>query len=130
MFMLMFYMIGINAIDLFGAKKSDVSGGRLEYKREKTGRLYSVKIEPEAWRIIKKHEGKDYLVDVMENYGYYKDFLHRMNDALRKIGGLERAGKGGKKVRTPLFPNISSYWRRHINSSYLLKTRNLQRLSA
>ena len=113
MFMLMFYMIGINAIDLFGAKKSDVSGGRLEYKREKTGRLYSVKIEPEAWRIIKKHEGKDYLVDVMENYGYYKDFLHRMNDALRKIGGLERAGKGGKKVRTPLFPDISSYWSRH-----------------
>lgn len=112
-FMLMFYMIGINAVDLLNAKKSDVVNGRLEYKRSKTGRLYSVKIEPEAMLIINKYAGDKYLIDVMENYGYYKDFLHRMNDSLRKIGEMERMGRGGKKVRTPLFPELSSYWSRH-----------------
>ena len=48
MFLLMFYLLGINAADLFLAKKTDVVNGRLEYKRAKTGKLYSVKIEPEA----------------------------------------------------------------------------------
>lgn len=113
MFMLMFYLIGINAADLFGAKKSDVSHGRLEYKRSKTGRLYSVMIEPEAWEIIRRYEGENYLLDVSDNYANYKDFLHRMNDALRKIGPMERRGLGGKKIRTPMFPDISSYWSRH-----------------
>ena len=112
-FMLMFYLIGINAIDLLNAKKTDVVNGRLEYKRSKTGRLYSVKIEPEAMNIIDRYAGDEYLIDVMENYGYYKDFLHRMNDSLRKIGEMERIGRGGKKVRTPLFPELSSYWTRH-----------------
>lgn len=112
-FMLMFYLIGINAIDLLNAKKTDVVNGRLEYKRSKTGRLYSVKIEPEAMNIIDRYAGDEYLIDVMENYGYYKDFLHRMNDSLRKIGEMERIGRGGKKVRTPLFPELSSYWSRH-----------------
>lgn len=112
-FMLMFYLIGINAVDLFNAKKNGIVNGKLEYKRSKTGRLYSVKVEPEAMDIIKRYEGKEYLIDVMENYKNYKDFLHRMNDSLRKIGIMKRVGRGGKKVRTPLFPELSSYWSRH-----------------
>ena len=44
----MVYMIGINAADLFMAKKKDVINGRLEYKRAKTGKLYSIQITPEA----------------------------------------------------------------------------------
>ena len=49
-FMLMFYLIGINAVDLLNARNSDVVNGRLEYKRAKTGKLYSILIEPEAWK--------------------------------------------------------------------------------
>lgn len=114
MFMLMFYLIGINAADLFRAKKSDVINGRLEYKRAKTGKLYSIKIEPEAQEIIDKYSGSgEYLLNVMDAYGDYKDFLHRMDVSLKQIGGLERVGRGGKKVRTPAFPDLSSYWCRH-----------------
>ena len=36
-FMLMFYLIGINGIDLFHVKQ--ITDGRIEYKREKTGKL-------------------------------------------------------------------------------------------
>lgn len=112
-FMLMFYMIGINAIDLFHAKDSDVVDGRLEYKRSKTGKLYSVLIQPEAQAIIDKYKGKNYLLNVLDEYKNYKDFLHRMGDALKDIGPMERKGLGGKKIRHPLFKDISSYWARH-----------------
>ena len=49
----------------------------------------------------------------MDEYRNYKDFLHRMGIGLKQIGKLERKGLGGKKIRTPLFPDLSSYWTRH-----------------
>ena len=113
MFMLMFYLIGINAADLFLAKPDQVVNGRLEYKRAKTGRLYSVLIQPEAQEIINKYRGKKYLINIMDEYKDYRNFLHRMGIALKEIGELKRVGRGGKKVREPLFPDISSYWSRH-----------------
>ena len=113
MFMLMFYLIGINAADLFLARPGGVVNGRLEYRRAKTGKLYSVRIEPEAQEVLDRYRGREFLLDVMDEYGNYKDFLHRMNLNLRQIGEFKRAGLGGKKVRTPLFPELSSYWSRH-----------------
>ena len=110
-FMLMFYLIGINAIDLFNAEK--LNGNRLEYRRSKTSRLYSIKVEPEAMQIIERYKGETHLLDIMDNYANYKDFLHRMNDNLRRIGKVERKGLGGKKYISPFFPEISSYWSRH-----------------
>lgn len=113
-FMLMFYLIGINATDLFGAKKSDVVNGRLEYKRAKTGKLYSIKIEPEALEIINRYAGEgDYLLNVSDVYANYKDFLYRMNISLQQIGEMKRVGRGGKKIRNSAFPGMSSYWTRH-----------------
>ena len=113
MFMLMFYLIGVNAADLFNAKRSALVNGRFEYKRAKTGKLYSIKVEPEAQDIIEKYKGKDYLLNIMDEYGNYKDFLHRMGIGLKQIGETERKGLGGKKSRNPLFPDLSSYWSRH-----------------
>lgn len=113
MFMLMFYLIGINAADLFLAKPEDLDNGRLEYKRAKTGKLYSIKVEPEAIEIIDRYKGKGYLLNIMDEYKDYKNFLHRMGIALKEIGVMERVGRGGKKVREPLFKDLSSYWSRH-----------------
>lgn len=113
MFMFMFYLIGVNAADLFNAKHSALVNGRFEYKRAKTGKLYSIKVEPEAQAIIEKYKGKDYLLNIMDDYGNYKDFLHRMGIGLKQIGETERKGLGGKKSRNPLFPDLSSYWARH-----------------
>lgn len=47
-FMLIFYLIGINTIDLLNLTECDIVNGRVEYRRKKTGKLYSVRIEPEA----------------------------------------------------------------------------------
>ena len=76
MWLLMFYLIGIEAIDLFSIKKEQFEGGRLLYTRAKTGTLYSIKVEPEAMEIINKYSGKgEYLLCVRDNYKNYKDFL-------------------------------------------------------
>lgn len=63
--------------------------------------------------IINKYRGKTHLLDILDDYSNYKDFIHRMNLGLKKVGKLERKGLGGKKYITPLFPGISSYWARH-----------------
>lgn len=113
MFMLMFYMIGINAVDLFNAKKDAVTNSRMEYTRAKTKRLYSIKIEDEALELIRKYEGRTFLLNIMDERANYVDFLHRMDKALKQIGPTIRQGLGGKKFRTPLFPELSQYWCRH-----------------
>ena len=112
-FMLMFCLIGINGADLLMAEKDALKNGRIEYKRAKTGKLYSIKVEPEAEAIINRYKGKKYLLNIMDEYVDYKNFLHRMGIALKEIGELKRVGRGGKKVRKPLFPDLSSYWSRH-----------------
>lgn len=58
MFVLMFCLIGINAVDLFNAPADAVTDGRLEYTRAKTHKPYSVKVEPEAAALIEKYRGK------------------------------------------------------------------------
>lgn len=110
--MLMFYLIGINGIDLFHLK--GITDGRIEYKREKTGKLYSIKVEPEAMEIINRYKGKEYLLNILEDNNYnYRKYMTAMNRGLQKLGDFERKGLGGKKIRDVLFPQITSYWARH-----------------
>lgn len=111
MFMLMFYLIGINAVDLFTAKKEQLIDGRLYYKRRKTGKPYSIKVQPEAMAIIKKYEGKNYLLSPMDRYSYYKDYLQHMNRALATLGQVYTTSS--KKIGDPIFPKLSTYWSRH-----------------
>ncbi|WP_321331943.1 site-specific integrase [uncultured Bacteroides sp.] len=111
MFMLMFYLIGINPVDLFQLK--EIRNNRIEYHRAKTGKLYSIEILPEARQIINKYQGEGYLLNILDTWNNYKDFAHRMNINLKQIGEVERVGLGGKKIRTALFPDITIYHARH-----------------
>ena len=95
-FILMFYLMGINAVDLLMATPSQVVDGRLEYKRHKTGTLYSIKLEPEALEIINRYKGKNHLLKFCDKGQDYKHFLRRMNMSLNE-----------------LIPNCSTYYARH-----------------
>ena len=110
LFMLDFFLIGINMVDLLNAKT--ITDGRLEFSRAKTKRLYSIKVEPEAQEIIDKYRGKEFLLNVLDGGKNYHDFLQRMNLNLKRIGSVEYS-QNGKKTITPLFPDLSSYWARH-----------------
>lgn len=113
MFILMFFLCGINAVDLLNARPNAIQNGRLEYVRAKTHKPYSVKIKPEAMHIIEKYRGIDHLLCIMDNCSSYLDWLRRMDRAMKKIGPYVRSGRGGKKIYSPLFPDISQYWCRH-----------------
>lgn len=113
LFFLMFYLIGINAADLLPAKRRQVRNGRLEYERAKTYKQYSIKIEPEAQRLIDKYKGKDHLLKFCDEHTDYKYILQRMSKVLKTIGPYEVKGRGGKHHHDPLFPELSQYWCRH-----------------
>lgn len=110
MFKLSFYLIGINIVDLCKLKRVD--GGRIEYIRSKTHRLYSIKVEPEALEIINRYKGKDWLLDPLDRYDNYKQYARRLNGALQSIGEVEIGKQGAKKIK-PLYKKISTYWVRH-----------------
>ena len=113
LFMLDFYLIGMNIGNLLLLTENNVVNGRIEYYRNKTNKLISIEIPVEAKEIIDKYKGKEYLLDVMDVYSDYRYFVKRMNTALKQIGETTRSGLGGKKDRKPLFPELSSYWARH-----------------
>lgn len=118
LFMLSFYLCGINASDLLMCKT--LTNGRLVYKRNKTGRLYSIKVEKEAMDIINKYRGKEYLLNPLDNGRRYTTYLYNWNSALKKIGRHEIVkdcvGKLRKKKCHPIFGDdfqISTYTARY-----------------
>lgn len=122
-FKLTFYLIGINPADILSCTDDNVVEGRLLYRRKKTGRLYSIRIEPEALEIIKKYRGKERLVNFSEKMKSYKQFIGKANKGLKTIGPISKIKNLNKKpndfqkeyhkVYNGIFPSISLYWARH-----------------
>ena len=112
MFKLMFMLIGINTVDIHRLK-SISKEGRIEYKRAKTGRLYSIRVEPEAMELIERYKGEKGLLCIADRWSNSQNFRHQCNKALQRIGEMERKGRGGKKIITSEFPEITTYWARH-----------------
>lgn len=122
MFKLMFFLIGINTVDLWGLQK--ITGeGRIEYKRAKTHRLYSVKVEPEAMEIIERYKGVNGLLSIADRWSDHRNFRHQMNNAIQYIGVERNRGgrlKGGAAKSNKLigksegkWAEVSTYWARH-----------------
>lgn len=113
MFKLSFLLIGINLMDMYHLK--EIKNGRIEYKRAKTHRPYSIKVEPEAMEIIERWRGKDNLLCVADRWSGktgQKNFTVRLNTELKKIGPHTKQKNRSVKIK-PLFTDISSYWARH-----------------
>ena len=110
-FKLQFMLIGINTVDLCNLK--EVEDGRITFYRAKTNRLYSIKVEPEAMEIINRYRGENQLLYMLDRCPDHNEFTRKINEALKKVGPVKRVGLGGKKIYSPLFPKISTYWARH-----------------
>ncbi len=120
-FKLTFYLIGINLADLTCLRSID--DGRITYKRKKTGRIYNIKVEPEALEIINRYKGREYLLNIAETFKTYKSFTCKCNRGLQSIGKASMIANeeytiGSQKhkyhiLREPSFPGLSLYWARH-----------------
>jgi len=101
-YMLSFYLCGINAVDVYNLTMDDITNGRINYNRSKTkGRrkdhaFISLKIIDEAKPILEKYIGK-----LSIRYSSY--------------GGLDTAlSQGMKKLRQLTgISNLTIYWARH-----------------
>lgn len=112
MFVLSFMLLGINMVDLHRLREVTCDG-RVEFRRAKTHRLYSVKVEPEAMAIIERWRGRSGLLCVADRWSDHRNFGNQMNAALRAIGAPRR-GLGGRKVRSlSRWPGLTTYWARH-----------------
>ena len=114
-FMLSFYLIGINISDLLFLPKTALKNGRIIYKRNKTGKIYDIKVEPEAMEIIARHKSrkKDRLLSFLEegNATITNTFANNLTRHLRTIGEKERHSY--YVTVHPIEEGITSYWSRH-----------------
>ena len=103
-FLLLLYLRGINIGDLAKLTEADVVNGRIEYRRNKTGQLYSIRVEPEAREILDRWKGESHLLHCFDRYQDPHDYNRRMREAL-------------KKMKTPdgelIEKDCSSNWARH-----------------
>ena len=112
-FMLSLYLIGINIKDLLHIIPDQVQNGRLVYHRFKTNKLYDIRIEPEALEILQKYQGRKYLLNCMDRYKDYLDYLHHINRGLKKLGMEYTNGIGYDKNTKSICPTLSTYYARH-----------------
>ena len=103
-FLLMFYFRGINVGDLAALTEEDVVDGRVEYRRSKTGQLFSIKLEPEMLEILERWKGERHLLRCFDRYTDHHDYNRRLREALRRIKGPDGE---------PVEPDVSSNWARH-----------------
>lgn len=86
-FMLQFYLIGINLKDISYMPKTALKNGRIKYVRKKTINSnkieYNIKVEPEALALIKKLAGKTHLINIAERYQNYDSLKKEINKKLK-----------------------------------------------
>ncbi len=99
LFFLVFFLMGINLVDLSTVK--NVVNGRIQYKRAKTGTFYDIKVEPEALDIIDKYKSDNCIVGIISKYVNYRQFERAFNNALKLIS------------KELALPSLSVYWARH-----------------
>lgn len=93
MFMFSFYTRGMSFVDMALLKKTDISGGYLEYRRKKTGQMIRIKWEPSMQAIVdnQKSENDIYLLPIIRKAGkgernQYRYTQYLVNKELKSIG--------------------------------------------
>lgn len=106
-FLLSFFLIGMNTVDIYNIGKNDIHDGVLTYNRAKTdsvrmdNALMMVRVEPEAEEIMERHKGEKRMLDLADRYSDHRAFNNNINIGLKEIG--EAIG----------VPMLSTYYARH-----------------
>lgn len=109
---LIFMLRGINLTDLLLLKKSNIHNDRIIYKRAKTGKMYSIKILPQAQELITEFtDNSEYLFgNLMNHYDkqtlkdvkLYSDYRKKLNKKLKKISKI-------LEIETPITTYVFRY---------------------
>jgi integrase len=101
LFLLSFYLCGMNAVDLYNLRSSNIVNSRVEYNRSKTIRrkdkaFISIKLVNEAKPILNK-----YLEKLHERYNSFENLDRAINE------GMKVVNKNSK------LSGVTFYWARH-----------------
>lgn len=107
-FMMSFYSIGTNLIDLYNI--TDCNNGRITYNRSKTATRrddhahISIRIEPEFEKLMTKYIDKTNgrVFNFYKSYSTSKNFIRAVNKGLKRICEITGSSK-----------NVTSYYARH-----------------
>lgn len=106
-FMLSFYTIGMNTVDIYGLEHGDLADGVIEYHRAKTDSkrsdraLMRVRVEPEAAEILGRWKGLRRLLSFADRYADFRNFNKGANKGLKEVGALVGV------------PELTTYYPRH-----------------
>lgn len=82
-FKLIFMLIGINFVDLCNLQS--IENGRIYFKRAKTKRPYSIKVEPEAMELIENYRGEGQLLYMLDRSPKYRVAFMQLSKGLNSI---------------------------------------------
>lgn len=99
-----------NLADIRELTKENIYNGRLEYDRRKTGKHYSVKIEPELQALIDKYCDGVYLFPPLREYATHISASSSLDKHLKKIGSA-----------LGLSAPLTTYWARHTYATLLME---------
>ena len=121
MFMLSFYLCGINPGDMYYLTDDNYKDGYITYKRMKTGRIYKIPVYQEAKDIIDRYRGKKHLLSVFDRYSDKGCAIQHWNRTLKKIGSLtmacDKLGRHTKPVYQPIVEGMTVYTARYTFAS-------------
>ena len=92
--MFSFYMRGMSFVDMAFLRKKDMLGGRIVYRRKKTGQELTIEVAPEAQELIEKFASPtQYLLPIITaedgtERRQYKNRITMVNRNLKKIGEM------------------------------------------
>lgn len=90
-FLLSFFLLGINPVDLYNLKKEQRKDGRITYTRSKTkrragGAEISIPVCTQAAEIISRHKGRgEWLLDMRDDYCNVEAVVNMVSRSLSKI---------------------------------------------
>lgn len=118
LFLFSFYMRGMNLADIAELTKSNIQGGRMVYRRKKTGGEFSVLISEKAGHIIASYFGLERLFPV---------YLSQKTEAQKARRRAKVAGEINKALRAVAvrlgfdIPGLTFYTARHTYADGLKK---------
>lgn len=98
-FMMSFYLIGMNTTDLYLLKKDCIVGDRIEYVRAKTGKHYSILIPDVVKPLLEKYRARDGSEWLL--------CMHEKDDSVYKLSA------NSSHYLKSILPKLSMYWARH-----------------
>lgn len=91
LFLLGFYLRGADIVDVSHLTNANIKRDRIEYKRQKSGQILSIKVIPKAAEILERYKGGKYLMplidkNINEDRPKYALRVKNLNRSLKNIG--------------------------------------------